>query len=323
MGLANRSGPDMSARLLMALTALYTERPVHTTEERQQYVALALRLIDNVDEPTRKTVARILHGHPGAPVEVRERLAMPKLPAAQPGAANLSGDRSMKLDAGEGIATAAASDLSAPASAASNPAPTDLGETFFAADAAERRRLLSAVAATNEGSRAEPLALPHLAVDRYRGLDQAAMEGRIGEFVREFARTLGIPKTLSERILNDQSGEPMVVAARALNMPIAVLQRILLLVNPAVSHSVQRVYDLTDLFHDLDRTTAARLMSWWRAQALATERDAPPAPTALPVQRGLPALRARFGTLAARLGTSEVSARSDPGSAGRSDLRSR
>ena len=35
MGLADRPGEDMTARLLLALTALYVERPTHTGEEEQ------------------------------------------------------------------------------------------------------------------------------------------------------------------------------------------------------------------------------------------------------------------------------------------------
>src|SRR5712671_5349601 len=74
MGLADRPGVDMTARLLLALTALYVERPTHTAEEQRQYIELARRLIDNVDAATRATVAGILRRHPEAPAEIFERL---------------------------------------------------------------------------------------------------------------------------------------------------------------------------------------------------------------------------------------------------------
>jgi len=48
---------------------------------------------------------------------------------------------------------------------------------------------------------------------------------------REFGQLIDIPTGLCERMLNDPSGEPMVVAAKATGMPIAMLQRILLLVS--------------------------------------------------------------------------------------------
>src|SRR5262249_3096882 len=68
-------------------------------------------------------------------------------------------------------------------------------------------------------------------------------------------------------ILNDPSGEPMVVAAKAAGMPIAILQRTLLLVSASASYSVQRVYDLTDLYHGLDGRAARDLLTQWRTQA--------------------------------------------------------
>src|SRR3984893_15001462 len=74
MGLADRPGADMTARLLLALTALYVERPTHTDEERRQYVELALRLIDKVDASARAQVANLLAGHAAAPAEIQERL---------------------------------------------------------------------------------------------------------------------------------------------------------------------------------------------------------------------------------------------------------
>ena len=62
---------------------------------------------------------------------------------------------------------------------------------------------------------------------RLRALDATALQGRIGEFIHEFERLLDLPRGLCERIINDQCGEPIVVAAVAMHMPIAVLQRIL------------------------------------------------------------------------------------------------
>src|SRR6266478_5661427 len=73
-GIGERPGADMTARLLLALTALYVQRPTHTAEEQQQYIELALRLIDKVEAAARAAVARILQRHPDAPAEVVVRL---------------------------------------------------------------------------------------------------------------------------------------------------------------------------------------------------------------------------------------------------------
>jgi hypothetical protein len=77
-------------------------------------------------------------------------------------------------------------------------------------------------------------------------------------------RALGIGRALAERIANDHSGEPIVVAAKALGMQAAVLQRILLFLNPAIGQSVERVYDLARLFDDLMPAAAERMVTIWR-----------------------------------------------------------
>ena len=150
-------------------------------------------------------------------------------------------------------------------------------------------------------------------------------EGRIGELIREFERTLDLPRSLCERIVNDPLGEPIVVAAAAARIPIAVVQRILLLINPAVSHSVERVFDLTNLYYELDRRAADRLMSLWREAAPPRRAVAARRPAGR--SRGAAAarsrLRARFGALAERIQERSVTSRSDRESAGLRDLRSR
>ena len=325
MGLADRPGADMTARLLLALTALYVDRPTHTPQEQQQYAELALRLIGKVDDATRMAAAGILRRHPDAPAEILERLGNRPAPSH-------ADDTRPLWEAAAPAALEAASE-----SAASPPVPPDamaarrmlapsaLGEVFFASPTAERRRLLALIAADTDDQ--DAAAAPEDSERIYGGLDAAAMQGRIGEFTREFERLLAMPKSLCERILNDRSGEPMVVAAKAAGMPIAVLQRVLLLVNPAVSHSVQRVYDLTDLYHELDRGAARKLLAVWRVEAKPNDpvADAKPgvAERKPPGPRDAPGLRSRFGALTERIQGQGVNARPDPGSVARRDLRSR
>jgi hypothetical protein len=308
--LDDRPGADMTARLLLALTALYVQRPTHTTEEQQQYVELALRLIDKVEGGTRTAVGRILQRHPDAPAEVVARL----------GGRQAEDGKSIRPPplAGKGREGA-------------------FGDAFFAASAAERRRLLSLVERSG-GDDVE--AAPEDGERRYGNADEAALPSRIGEFAREFGQLIDIPTRVWERILNDPSGEPMVVAAKATDMPIAILQRILLLVSASASYSVQRVYDLTDLYHGLDGSAARHILALWRTQA---KRNDPIPDTGLntPDRRlGTPclppyppahagegrvgaSLRARFGALTARVHGYAVNARADRGSVARRGLRSR
>ena len=72
MGLGARPGADMTARLLLALTALYAQKANHSQEEQRHYEELALRLVERVDAATRTTAifskhepARVTNGFPG------------------------------------------------------------------------------------------------------------------------------------------------------------------------------------------------------------------------------------------------------------------
>jgi hypothetical protein len=297
IGLGDRPGHDIKARLLLALTALYVERATHTEEEKRQYAELAQRLIDVVDETTRAAVAGILRDHPTAPIEISTRPSHDASPAeAKPPTVR-----------------------NAPVSA-----PAEWDETFFAASAVERRNLLVRIAEKCE----EPHPTParDMAKADYERLDAAALQGQIGEFIRQFERLLDLPRGLCERIVNDPSGEPMVVAAMAAHIPIAVLQRILLLVNPAVGRSVERVFDLTNLFYELDRGAAIHLMSLWRERARRDQAASPQAAAssaAAERERPPAGLRARFGALSERIADRSVTSRSDRENAVRRDLRSR
>ena len=78
-----------------------------------------------------------------------------------------------------------------------------------------------------------------------RRLENAALQRNPGEFSRMLERALGISRKLAERITRDNSREPIVVAAKALGMKAAVIQRILLFLNPVIGQSAQRIYELT------------------------------------------------------------------------------
>jgi hypothetical protein len=95
-------------------------------------------------------------------------------------------------------------------------------------------------------------------------LENAALARDPNEFSITLESALRLPRGLGDRIAADASGEPIVVAAKALGMKAAVLQRVLLFLNPAVGHSVQRVYDLADLFDELTRESAERMLTIWR-----------------------------------------------------------
>ena len=256
--LACRDGVDVRPTLLRVLTDLYVQKPTHSTDETTRYVELALGLIDSVDDATRTAVAASLSGYAAAPAAVLARLGRSGAPPAAP-----------RME---------------PAGA---PAPTDtddLIELFFAATSEDRRVILFNLdAGATTAARLPPPAAANV-VDK---LETAALQRNGREFSRTLARALAIPLDLAERVARDPSGEPIVIAAKALGMKAAVLQRILLFLNPSVGQSVQQVYDLADLFDALPREAAAHMLAIWRTAG------GVPAPTHEPVYRDRPSRQAR------------------------------
>ena len=237
IGLA-RHGVDVKPTLLRVLTDLYVQKPAHSAAEERQYVELALRLIDAVDAPTRKAVFDRLAAYPAAPAALVRHLANDGTPFA-----------AVQQDAPAGPDAGPAADKTAQAA--------EITERFFAGDAAERRAFLLSLGAAD----APP---PANAEEINRNLEAAVLGGRPGDFIRQLEQLLAVPRALAERIVNDLSGEPLVVAAKALAMPIDMLQRILLFVNPAVGQSVRRVYDLSALNGEISAGAAALLVACWR-----------------------------------------------------------
>jgi hypothetical protein len=154
-------------------------------------------------------------------------------------------------------------------------AATGFTELFFSADAATRRVMLREVGAQATAT----LPSPDDAAGAVRRLEAAALAGRPFEFVREIEHALTLGRRQAERVVNDRSGEPMLVIAKALDMPVEVLQRVLLLVNPSVGMSVRRVFDLSALYRDITQQAALRMLALWRH----ARTDAPQYPERHPV----------------------------------------
>ncbi len=253
LGLVQR-GLDMKPTLLRALTELYVQKASHSSEEERQFVELALRLVDAVDAETRASVARRLSEYRGAPDEILRRVA------EKHHSASLA-DQAF----GRAEAPIPGASFGDPDSASEvHPASADgaaITARFFAATPEERALLLAELDAAGALAPGGPITpTRHTAAI----LEASALAGRPSDFIRELERALGIAQRLAEAIVNDRSGEPLVVAAKALAVPIDVLQRILLFVNPAIGHSVRRVYALTALFDRMSLDAALRLVAAWR-----------------------------------------------------------
>jgi len=262
--LACRDGVDIRPTLLRVLTDLYVQKPTHTAEEERHYVELAQRLMETVDAATRAAVTARLISYRQVPAALRPHLALQViLPETQEPAQ------------AEAAAPAEAAALrSAPASpSAPRPAPAppptaaELCELFFTASPQERALILThldAVAAQDDG---EAGGEDEETVQR---LETAALRHDGSAFARAITGALGLDPALARRIVEDETGEPLLIVGRVLRMPAAVLQRVLLFLNPAVGQSVQRVYDLAALYERISVPAARHL--------LAILRDAAPAP---------------------------------------------
>ena len=266
-------GVDMRPTLLRVLTDLYVHRLSHTPDEERHYTELALRLLEAVDVPTRIAVARRFARYLSPPLRVLQSLTrdVPEVaaelrshpllqpPAPAGNAAPRSAVRPVaeKDAAGDAARLAASSRVIDPATAG------ELNESFFAAGVDERRLILLNL----------HIVAP-LAPDRIRflrdpsvgqRLEAAALARNREDFVHDLAHSLQIPREQGQRIARDDLGEPVVIAGKALSLRRDVLYRILMFVNPAVGHSVERVHALAALYDEMTQPAAEGMVAIWQA----------------------------------------------------------
>ena len=272
--LSKRTGVDIRPTLLRVITDLYVRKPTHGEKEEAEYTRMALRLIDHVDAKTRAMIAGKIAGYPNAPAAVRQRLLKdhivlkaPEEPAKETGKKESAKDKTAKP-------------ASKPPSKKSKADPLELSELFFACNAEERRLILLNLSYAPIVP-ADPINAA-AAQSAIQNLEAAALTHQTERFARDLGQVLSISRTQALRLTNDPGGEPIVVAAAALRMPAPVLQRILLCLNPAISRSVQRVYDLALLHEELKATSALRLVALWQAADREAQRPPASAPVAVP-----------------------------------------
>lgn len=311
--LAHREGVDIRPTLVRVLTDLYVQKPTHSAEEERHYTELVLRLIDAVDIATRAIVARKLAAYRAAPAAVLRRLACDAAEVAEPvkHALRLTGhelvaviqdfgpryaeivterhlpERNAAPDPERARAVGAPGAVvdppedaiaagGAPVPAARSAIPDiRLGELFLAASSAERRAILTnldhEITAGASQERAQPQDHDKEASAR---LEAAALQHRPEDFIGELEQTLGIASVDARRIVEDDDGEPLLVAAKALALPSPVLVRILLCLNPVIGQSVQRVFDLARFYDRLASAAPLRIVASLRDIAPATRRPA-------------------------------------------------
>ena len=321
-GLARRDGVDIRPTLLRVLTDLYVQKPAHSAEEERHYTELALRLIDSVDLPTRVTVARKIAAYAGAPPAVARRLARDVIEVAEPVLRHCRSLSSADLDsivrdfgwAHASIIAARQNETSAaeapvvtvapraPAQRATdrNPPAAEkseltLAELFFSAEPAARRMLLASL-----GSVEAEMPQSVQPVETNRALEAAALRRDRAGFSKLLESALGLSREQAERIVGDRSGEPLLIAAKALAMPSVALQRVLMFVDPAIGQSVDRFFDLAALYERVSADAAHKLIASLRGREPVRPRRAAHRPMYYD-ESG----RARRGTVTRRTGMAE------------------
>jgi Uncharacterised protein conserved in bacteria (DUF2336) len=269
MTLSRREGVDIKPTLLRVLTDLYVQANAHSADEERQFIELTSRLIDEVDDATRAAVRARLAIYPGTPAEVLSKLGLK--PAA-------SGQR-MPLASAIPAAPSVAQPVRPPTEVelrmTSNLSmqPKDAAEIndmFTRASASERALILLNLQNTPLQAAARiPTVRARRAVET---LEMAAFAADIENFTQELGDTLILPWRVATEVVNDPGGEPLACAARALDMPSAVFQRVLLFLKPEFGSSVHTVYRLSRLYDRLSERSALVMLTAWRGSTMAATR---------------------------------------------------
>lgn len=322
--LARRDGVDIRPTLLRVLTDLFVQKPTHTSEEERHYTELALRLIDSVDLQTRATVAKKLGPYTGTPPSVARRLARDVIEVADPILRHTQVLTIAELDTvardfgiNHAVVIAARREpekkvaAAEPAKPASAPAARigdqdlALADLFFSATSSERRILLMSLGSveTEEPQKVQPLATN-------QALEAAALSRDRTGFAKLLENALSLTPDQAERVISDASGEPLLIAAKALAMPSVTLQRILIFLNPIIGESVQRVFDLASLYERLSADASHKIIASLRGREIERARK----PAHRPMYYDDEATRGRRGSVTRRPAAAEpqAPARSEP-----------
>ena len=265
--LSRREGVDIKPTLLRVLTDLYVQASTHSADEERQFVELVSRLVDDVDDATRAAVRARLAIYPGTPIEILTKLGL--RPAQNEAMLPLAGPIPSALRA---------SPLKAPAredtpSAGLTMQPRDaaeLSEMFLRAGVKERIAILENLA-TAPLRPAAPTP-PHRALNAIEALEMAAFNADVETFTLELGESLLLPARITQEVMNDASGEPLACAAKALGMPGAAFERVLLFLKPEIGQSVEAVFRLSRLYERLSEQAALIMLAAWRDSAIAAIR---------------------------------------------------
>jgi hypothetical protein len=269
MTLSRREGVDIRPTLLRVLTDLYVQASAHSGDEERQFVELTSRLIEEVDDATRAAVRARLAIYPATPAEILNKLGLRRsspnqiVPVAS--AIHTPAPEAPPVKPPTEAQLRMASNLSMRPNDAA-----EISDMFFGASASERALILHNLNETPlKASARIPAARAARAIEI---LEMAAFAEDSESFALELGEALILTARIATRVVNDPGGEPLAAAARALDMPSPVFQRVLMFLNPEFGSSVHNVYRLSRLYDRLSERSALVMLAAWRGSTMAVTR---------------------------------------------------
>jgi hypothetical protein len=269
MTLSRREGVDIRPTLLRVLTDLYVQAAQHSSDEKRQFVELTSRLIDEVDDATRAAVRGRLAIYPDTPTEILQKLGIKPADSDLP-VSTEEAVSSMSLPPEPAMASRETQPGMAPNLAMQSADAAEICELFFRGSGSERVAILHSLADTP--LKASPRIFPTRAARAIEILEMAAFAADVENFALELGESLILPARLAAKIVNDQGGEPLACAMRAIDMPSPVFQRVLLFLKPEFGMSVHTVYRLSRLYDCLGERSALVMLAAWRGSSMAAAR---------------------------------------------------
>jgi hypothetical protein len=251
MTLSRREGVDIRPTLLRVVTDLYVQTERHTAEEERQFVELASRLIDQVDEPTRLQVRARLAGYARTPEQVAQQLA---LSGAEPPSAPPPAEPTLPR---------------APLQPRRS-GNSEFDDAFFAATTDERQAMLERIMDAPLPVGMQPT--PARASRALIVLEAAAFAADTDGFAAEISAALMLPAQVAWRAITDRGGEPLACICKAMEMPSDVFQRVLIFLDRERGASVHWVYRLSRLYDVLTINAARGMVTAWRGTSFSQAR---------------------------------------------------
>ncbi|MET4632315.1 hypothetical protein ABIE08_000228 [Kaistia defluvii] len=148
-------------------------------------------------------------------------------------------------------------------------APANAAEAFLRLDRAERLAWIHAQSpAPISAPRLSPIQIDHAfraALSRAR-LPMLARQRQRESLIAALAEGLRLEVDQITALLDDPSGEALIVLLKAIGLSDTEAQQVLLFANPVIREAVEAFFRLTELFQSVQQPAAGRVVGQWRGE---------------------------------------------------------